>query len=57
MKSFELSGKVLSYVYNEGERDLSPYSDLQYWDTTQHAWKTLKDATEKPAAPYPPRRR
>ncbi|WP_199829156.1 hypothetical protein [Streptomyces rimosus] len=47
MKSFELSGKALSYVYNEGERDLSPYSDLQYWGTTQHAWNTLKDANGK----------
>ncbi|MFH8749749.1 hypothetical protein ACH4GK_25700 [Streptomyces rimosus] len=53
MKSFELSGKVLSYVYNEGERDLSPYSDLQYWDTTQHAWKTLKDADGKARGTIP----
>ncbi|MEN2416552.1 hypothetical protein AABB02_00395 [Streptomyces rimosus] len=53
MKSFELSGKVLSYVYNEGERDLSPYSDLQYWDTTQHAWKTLKDANGKARGTIP----
>ncbi|KWT57170.1 hypothetical protein ADL21_35830 [Streptomyces albus subsp. albus] len=53
MKSFELSGKVLSYVYNEGERDLSPYSDLQYWDTTQRAWKTLKDADGKARGTIP----
>ncbi len=53
MKSFELSGKVLSYVYNEGERDLSPYSDLQYWDTTQHDWKTLKDADGKARGTIP----
>ncbi|MFD0167960.1 hypothetical protein ACFVJH_28050 [Streptomyces decoyicus] len=44
LKSFELSAEVVSYVYNEGERDLSPYSDLQYWDTTQRAWKTLRQA-------------
>ncbi|MGW7550973.1 hypothetical protein [Streptomyces rimosus] len=53
MKSFELSGKVLSYVYSEGERDLSPYSDLQYWDTTQHDWKTLKDADGKARGTIP----
>ncbi|MGW8397504.1 hypothetical protein ACWGLP_12575 [Streptomyces lydicus] len=44
LKSFELSAKLGSYVYNEGERDLSPYGDLQYWDTSQHAWKTLRQA-------------
>ncbi|MFJ5800734.1 hypothetical protein [Streptomyces decoyicus] len=44
LKSFELSGKLGSYVYNEGERDLSPYGDLQYWDTSQRAWKTLRQA-------------
>ncbi|MFI0785772.1 hypothetical protein ACH4Q6_09270 [Streptomyces lydicus] len=44
LKSFELSARVNSYVYNEGERDLSPYSDLQYWDPSQRAWKTLRDA-------------
>ncbi|WP_310714102.1 hypothetical protein [Streptomyces lydicus] len=42
LKSFELSAKLGSYVYNEGERDLSPYGDLQYWDTSQRAWKTLR---------------
>ncbi|MFI5520203.1 hypothetical protein [Streptomyces platensis] len=44
LKSFELSAKLGSYVYNEGERDLSPYGDLQYWDTSQRAWKTLREA-------------
>ncbi|MGY5129862.1 hypothetical protein [Streptomyces nigrescens] len=44
LKSFELSAKLGSYVYNEGERDLSPYGDLQYWDTSQRAWKTLRQA-------------
>ncbi|MFK0296380.1 hypothetical protein ACIQU6_38725 [Streptomyces sp. NPDC090442] len=44
LKSFELSANLGSYVYNEGERDLSPYGDLQYWDTAQHAWKTLRQA-------------
>ncbi|MFD7669161.1 hypothetical protein [Streptomyces sp. NPDC059788] len=44
LKSFTISAEVLSYVYNEGERDLSPYSDLQYWDTSQRAWKTLRQA-------------
>ncbi|MEU9497996.1 hypothetical protein [Streptomyces sp. NPDC048196] len=42
LKSFELSAKLGSHVYNEGERDLSPYGDLQYWDTSQHAWKPLR---------------
>lgn len=44
LKSFGLSAKLGSYVYNEGERDLSPYGDLQYWDTSQRAWKTLRQA-------------
>ncbi|MGP8303624.1 hypothetical protein ACTPOK_38075 [Streptomyces inhibens] len=44
LKSFELSAELGSYVYNEGERDLSPYGDLQYWDTSQRAWKTLRQA-------------
>ncbi|MFF3543800.1 hypothetical protein [Streptomyces platensis] len=44
LKSFELTAKLGSYVYNEGERDLSPYGDLQYWDTSQRAWKTLREA-------------
>ncbi len=44
LKSFELGAKLGSYVYNEGERDLSPYGDLQYWDTSQRAWKTLRQA-------------
>ncbi|MFI0710502.1 hypothetical protein ACH4SK_07555 [Streptomyces inhibens] len=44
LKSFELSARLGSYVYNEGERDLSPYGDLQYWDTSQRAWKTLRHA-------------
>ncbi|MFH8584334.1 hypothetical protein ACH4GP_08045 [Streptomyces celluloflavus] len=44
LKSFALSAKLGSYVYNEGERDLSPYGDLQYWDTSQSAWKTLRQA-------------
>ncbi|MGW7573823.1 hypothetical protein [Streptomyces sp. NPDC054765] len=44
LKSFELSAKLGSYVYNEGEHDLSPYGDLQYWDTSQRAWKTLRQA-------------
>ncbi|PJN36207.1 hypothetical protein CG747_34295 [Streptomyces sp. CB02959] len=44
LKSFELSAKLGSYIYNEGERDLSPYGDLQYWDTSQNAWKTLRQA-------------
>ncbi|MER0483552.1 hypothetical protein ABR737_35350 [Streptomyces sp. Edi2] len=44
LKSLDLSASLGSYVYNEGERDLSPYGDLQYWDTSQHAWKTLRQA-------------
>ncbi|MFF9024417.1 hypothetical protein [Streptomyces eurythermus] len=44
LRSFELHAQVGSYVYNEGERDLSPYSDLQYWDTSQRVWKTLRQA-------------
>ncbi|MGW7247428.1 hypothetical protein [Streptomyces decoyicus] len=44
LKSFELSAKLGSYIYNEGERDLSPYGDLEYWDTSQRAWKTLRQA-------------
>ncbi|MFI1304091.1 hypothetical protein [Streptomyces sioyaensis] len=44
LKSLELRAKLGSYVYNEGERDLSPYGDLQYWDASQRAWKTLRQA-------------
>ncbi|MEV7414876.1 hypothetical protein [Streptomyces sp. NPDC089919] len=44
MKSFKLSGELGSHVYNEGERDLSPYADLQYWDTSKQAWRTLRRA-------------
>ncbi|MFF9478517.1 hypothetical protein [Streptomyces sp. NPDC014733] len=44
LKPFQLTGSVGSYVYNEGERDLSPYADLQYRDTAQSAWKTLRNA-------------
>ncbi|MEU8686068.1 hypothetical protein [Streptomyces sp. NPDC048611] len=44
LTSFALSAELGSYVYNEGERDLSPYGDLQYWDTAQRAWKTLRQA-------------
>ncbi|MFG2531060.1 hypothetical protein [Streptomyces sp. NPDC048516] len=44
LKSLDLSAALGSYVYNEGERDLSPYGDLQYWDTSQRAWKTLRQA-------------
>ncbi|MEW9518256.1 hypothetical protein [Streptomyces tubercidicus] len=44
LKSLELRADLGSYVYNEGERDLSPYGDLQYWDASQRAWKTLREA-------------
>ncbi|MFF5441089.1 hypothetical protein [Streptomyces achromogenes] len=44
LRSFELRAQVGSYIYNEGERDLGPYSDLQYWDTSQRVWKTLREA-------------
>ncbi|WP_433858894.1 hypothetical protein [Streptomyces kronopolitis] len=44
LKSFTLGATLGSYVYNEGERDLSPYGDLQYWDSARHAWKTLRQA-------------
>ncbi|MCL3997350.1 hypothetical protein [Streptomyces lavenduligriseus] len=55
LRSFELRAQVGSYIYNDGERDLSPYSDLQYWDTSQHAWKTLREAggTARGALPGP----
>lgn len=55
LKSFELSANLGSYVYNEGERDLSPYGDLQYWDTSQRAWKTLRqaDGNARGAVPGP----
>ncbi|MFE3881749.1 hypothetical protein ACFXPQ_02285 [Streptomyces lydicus] len=53
LKSFELSAELGSYVYNEGERDLSPYGDLQYWDTSQHAWKTLRQADGKAGGTIP----
>ncbi|BDM69927.1 hypothetical protein HEK616_34140 [Streptomyces nigrescens] len=53
LKSFELSAKLGSYVYNEGERDLSPYGDLQYWDTSQRAWKTLRQADGKARGTIP----
>lgn len=43
MKSFSLSAKVSNHVYNPGERYLSPYADLQYWDPAQKAWKTLRE--------------
>ncbi|MGX1974556.1 hypothetical protein [Streptomyces kronopolitis] len=44
LRSFDVSADLGSYVYNEGEHDLSPYGDLQYWDTSQRAWKTLRRA-------------
>ncbi|WP_327303084.1 hypothetical protein OG730_05325 [Streptomyces sp. NBC_01298] len=44
LKSFRLGAVLESYLYNEGERDLSPYGDLQYWDTSRRAWKTLRRA-------------
>ncbi|MFI2241681.1 hypothetical protein [Streptomyces chrestomyceticus] len=54
MKSFSLSAEVNNYVYNPGERYLSPYADLQYWDPAQKAWKTLRDGdTAKGAVPAP----
>jgi len=53
LKSFELSAKLGSHVYNEGERDLSPYGDLQYWDTSQRAWKTLRQADGKARGTIP----
>ncbi|UNO43440.1 hypothetical protein [Streptomyces sp. MST-110588] len=53
LKSFELRGKLGSYVYNEGERDLSPYGDLQYWDTSQRTWKTLRQADGKAGGTIP----
>ncbi|MFG2888134.1 hypothetical protein [Streptomyces sp. NPDC048248] len=53
LKSFELSAKLGSYVYNEGERDLSPYGDLQHWDTSQRAWKTLREAGGNARGPIP----
>lgn len=55
LKSFELSAKLGSYVYNEGERDLGPYGDLQFWDTAQSAWKTLRqaDGTARGTIPGP----
>ncbi|MEU2436967.1 hypothetical protein ABZ595_12320 [Streptomyces rubradiris] len=55
LRSFELRAQVGSYIYNEGERDLSPYSDLQYWDTSQRVWKTLRGTggTARGAVPAP----
>lgn len=53
LKSFVLSAELGSYVYNEGERDLSPYGDLQYWDTSQRAWKTLRQADGKAGGTLP----
>lgn len=53
LKSLDLSASLGSYVYNEGERDLSPYGDLQYRDTSQHAWKTLRQADGKASGTVP----
>ncbi|MFH8350511.1 hypothetical protein [Streptomyces sp. NPDC018045] len=53
LKSFGLSARTGSYVYNPGERDLSPYSDLQYWDSSQRAWKTLRQADGKARGTVP----
>ncbi|MFH8344318.1 hypothetical protein [Streptomyces sp. NPDC018045] len=53
LKSFALSGKLGSYIYNEGERDLGAYGDLQYWDTAQRAWKTLRRADGKAGGTIP----
>ncbi|GAA3178443.1 MULTISPECIES: hypothetical protein [Streptomyces] len=44
LTSFTLTAELGSHVYNPGEKDLSPYGDLQYRDTAQHAWKTLRRA-------------
>lgn len=53
LKSFDVRAELGSYVYNEGERDLSPYGDLQYWDTSQRVWKTLRQAEGKAGGALP----
>ncbi|NEA45300.1 hypothetical protein [Streptomyces sp. SID10815] len=53
LKSFALTAELGSYVYNEGERDLSPYGDLEYWDTSRHVWKTLRRADGKAGGTVP----
>ncbi|MEU2878990.1 hypothetical protein [Streptomyces sp. NPDC007070] len=53
LRFFELSAELGSYVYNEGERDLSPYGDLQYWDSSRHAWTTLRRADGKAGGAVP----
>lgn len=40
-QSFELSGWALNYDDNMDHAYLGRYIDLQYWDTSQHLWKTL----------------
>lgn len=53
LKSFDVRAELGSYIYNEGERDLSPYGDLQYWDTSRRAWKTLRQADGKAGGALP----
>lgn len=53
LKSFQLQGDLGSYVYNPGEQDLTKYSDLQYWDTSENAWKTLRKANGDAGGPIP----
>ncbi|MEV5597213.1 hypothetical protein [Streptomyces sp. NPDC052496] len=53
LKSFKLTAKLGSYRYNPGERDLGSYGDLQYWDTSQRAWKTLRQADGKAGGTAP----
>ncbi|WP_181797436.1 hypothetical protein [Streptomyces sp. WELS2] len=40
-ESFELDGWALNYDDNMEHSYLGQYIDLQYWDTSQHLWKTL----------------
>ncbi|MEU3713064.1 hypothetical protein [Streptomyces catenulae] len=44
LTSFTLTAELGSFVYNPGEKDLSPYGDLQYWDTARNAWQPLRRA-------------
>lgn len=53
LTSFGLSARLDSYIYNEGEHDLRPYGDLQYWDAAQKAWKTLRQADGETSGPVP----
>jgi hypothetical protein len=52
-KSFGLSGWALNYDDNMEHSYLGDYIDLQYWNTSQHLWKTLPGSIPAPATLQP----